>query len=126
LLLNCSNNNTNAQLEKIITITEYEIINDSTEIISILKKIQQKQESKIEYQDFFGKLLSISFLNNSHEKIYLLKPLRQNDSETTFKNFTASIHLLQASNDSIINSCDVDPPFLDVDPPGKRAIIVRA
>jgi len=26
----------------------------------------------------------------------------------------------------VINSCDVDPPFLHVDPPGKRAIIVRA
>jgi hypothetical protein len=26
----------------------------------------------------------------------------------------------------VVNSCDVDPPFLHVDPPGKRAIIVRA
>ena len=25
-----------------------------------------------------------------------------------------------------VNSCDVDPPFLHVDPPGKRAIIERA
>jgi hypothetical protein len=25
-----------------------------------------------------------------------------------------------------VNSFDVDPPFLHVDPPGKRAVIVRA
>jgi len=27
---------------------------------------------------------------------------------------------------AFINSCDVDPAFLHVDPPGKRAIIERA
>jgi hypothetical protein len=36
------------------------------------------------------------------------------------------IQLFRAEWDDIVNSCDVDPRFLHVDPPGKWAIIVRA
>ena len=99
-LINCSNGR-KEQPEKIITITKYEIVNDSSEIISILKKIQQKHESNIDYRHFVGKLLSITFSNNSHENIYFLKPLHFDDSKAMFKNFTASIHLLQVSDDSL-------------------------
>jgi len=84
-----------------MTVTKYEIIHDSIEIFSILNKLHPKQESEIKYQDFVGKLLSLTFSNNSNENIYLLKPLHQDASETMFNNFTASIQLIQASNDSI-------------------------
>jgi hypothetical protein len=84
-----------------MTVTKYKIINDSIEIFSILKKLRPNQKSEIKYQDFVGKLVSMTFSNNSNENIYLLKPLHQDASETMFNNFTASIHLIQASNDSI-------------------------
>jgi len=99
-LFNCSNSR-KEQPEKIITITKYDIVNDSSKIISILNKIQQKHKSNIDYRDFVGKLLSITFSNNSHGNIYLLKPLHLDDSKAMFKNFTASIHLLQVSDDSL-------------------------
>jgi len=52
-------------------------------------------------------------------------------STTNWRNYLTTITSLETEANAAgvplnINSCDVDPPFLHVDPPGKRAIIVRA
>ena len=99
-VLSCSNN-INIQPEKRMTITKYEILNDSADLASILNKNQQKQKSKFDYRNFVGKIFIITFSNNSDENMYLLKPLLQEASDSMFKNFTASIHLIQLSNDSL-------------------------
>ena len=99
-LLNCTNNY-KILPEKTITVTTCEFINDTSQIIAILKETQPARKSKIDYQDFVDKLLRLTFLNNSNKDIYLLKPLHLDTLEMDFKNFTNSIHLLQVSDDSI-------------------------
>ena len=99
-LLSCSNSSKKLPLQK-VTITKYQVIKDSAEIVSILNKTEQKHETKIDYHDFVGKLFRVTFLNNSNETIYLLKPLLEEASDSIFKNFTASIHLIQVSKDSL-------------------------
>jgi hypothetical protein len=84
-----------------MTITKYEILKDSADLASILNKSPQKQKSKFDYRDFVGKIFLITFSNNSNENMYLLKPILQETSDTMFKNFTASIHFIQVSNDSL-------------------------
>jgi len=84
-----------------MAITKYEILKDSADLASILNQNPQKQKSKFDYRDFIGKIFLITFSNNSNENMYLLRPLLQEASDTMFKDFTASIHLIQVSNDSL-------------------------
>ena len=99
-VLSCSNN-TITHPEKRMAITKYEILKDSADLASILNQNPQKQKSKFDYRDFVGKIFLITFSNNSNENMYLLRPLLQEASDTMFKDFTASIHLIQVSNDSL-------------------------
>jgi hypothetical protein len=100
ICIGCSNKE-NLKLNKKLTLTNYEFLKDSTEIFSILSKTNPKTGKPVNYQYFAEKLLRISFKNNSSENIYLPGPLRQYADEEMMRKFTASIYLLQKSDDSI-------------------------
>lgn len=87
--------------DKKTAITDFEFINDSAEILAVVKGINKKSGITINYQDFVGKILRMSFTNNTSKSIYLLRPVSYNIEDSIIKKFTASVYLLQASNDSV-------------------------
>jgi hypothetical protein len=100
ICISCSNKG-NFKLNKKLTLTNYEFLKDSTEICSILSKANTRTGKPVNYQNFAGKLLRVYFKNISGENIYLPVPLQQNTSKEMIRDFTASIYLLQKSDDSI-------------------------
>lgn len=66
-----------------------------------MNKNQKNKNSNIDYRDVVGKIYRITFLNNSKENLYLLKPSLQNGLDSISNSFTASVHLIQVSNDSL-------------------------
>jgi len=65
------------------------------------------------------------FIREANRFIDLLK-FRRIGSSGKYRNIDTETFLIIKKAYLYINSCDVDPPFLHVDPLGKRAIIVRA